>query len=468
MGINIPSRLQDIEVNNDNPFANDIFDREKYGTTLKNVVEMYAEGGGVIAINGDWGTGKTTFVRMWSAMLENEGFKTIYFNAWETDYYNDPLSALIAELKDISEENESIRKVCAAAGKIGVNVAKAVIRGFFGMQLGFDSDILKGALDETESIMKDRIADYEEEKQSVKDFKTHLAEYVAKAEIIPLVFIIDELDRCNPHQAVKMLETIKHLFDVPNIVFVLSICRKELENSIRGYYGSESIDACNYLRRFIDIQFELPAPTGSKFCSMLIQYYKFADYFDSNPSGGSKTDDRFSEMAELLFLTYHIDLRTWDRIFAHTRLAAIQVGSSDQVLIELIFFLCFLKITQLDFYIDIRNNKYSMQGLIDALEEKIPFSLLEAQNASFSSKPSNGAFILMLTELLYIYDFTLNEYNGPVLSVGKSMETLNLRTTIIDNSKLVDNIKWLHRALCIDKKLSFFTSKVDLTDNFKL
>lgn len=109
-----------------------------------------------------------------------------------------------------------------------------------------------------------------------------------------------------------------------------------------------------------------------------------------------------------------------------------------------------------------------MQGLIDALEEKIPFSLLEAQNASFSSKPSNGAFILMLTELLYIYDFTLNEYNGPVLSVGKSMETLNLRTTIIDNSKLVDNIKWLHRALCIDKKLSFFTSKVDLTDNFKL
>lgn len=151
MDINIPSRLQDIEVNNDNPFANDIFDREKYGTTLKNVVEMYAEGGGVIAINGDWGTGKTTFVRMWSAMLENEGFKTIYFNAWETDYYNDPLSALIAELKDISEENESIRKVCAAAGKIGVNVAKAVIRGFFGMQLGFDSDILKGALDETES-----------------------------------------------------------------------------------------------------------------------------------------------------------------------------------------------------------------------------------------------------------------------------------------------------------------------------
>ncbi len=91
MDINIPSRLRDIEVNNDNPFANDILDREKYGTTLKNVVEMYTEGGGVIAINGDWGTGKTTFVRMWSAMLENEEFKTVYFNAWETDYYNDPI-----------------------------------------------------------------------------------------------------------------------------------------------------------------------------------------------------------------------------------------------------------------------------------------------------------------------------------------------------------------------------------------
>lgn len=55
MDINIPSRLQDIEVNNDNPFASDILDREKYGTILKNIVEMYAESGGVIAINGDWG-----------------------------------------------------------------------------------------------------------------------------------------------------------------------------------------------------------------------------------------------------------------------------------------------------------------------------------------------------------------------------------------------------------------------------
>ncbi len=85
-----------------------------------------------------------------------------------------------------------------------------------------------------------------------------------------------------------------------------------------------------------------------------------------------------------------------------------------------------------------------------------------------SSKQSNDAFILMLTELLYVYDFTLNEYNGTVLSVGKSVETLNLKTTIIDNSKLVDNIKWLHHAIRIDKKLSYFTSKVDLANCFKL
>ena len=95
----------------------------------------------------------------------------------------------------------------------------------------------------------------------------------------PLVFIIDELDRCNPHIAVKVLERVKQLFDIPNIVFVLPISKKQFEYSIQGYYGSDKIDATNYLRRFIDLECELPTPDSESMCQLLYDHYHFDDFF---------------------------------------------------------------------------------------------------------------------------------------------------------------------------------------------
>lgn len=67
------------------------------------------------------------------------------------------------------------------------------------------------------------------------------------------MFFIDELDRCRPTFAIELLERIKHLFDIQNIVFVLSIDKEQLEASTAAAYGS-AINAPEYLRRFIDLE----------------------------------------------------------------------------------------------------------------------------------------------------------------------------------------------------------------------
>ena len=74
------------------------------------------------------------------------------------------------------------------------------------------------------------------------------------------MFIIDELDRCRPTFAIELLERVKHIFDVPNIVFVFGINRAELVKSLESIYGE--IDAGTYLRRFFDMEFVLPEPTA--------------------------------------------------------------------------------------------------------------------------------------------------------------------------------------------------------------
>jgi len=56
-----------------------------------SVLSTY-DSGLVLSIDSSWGTGKTTFVKMWETYLnDNVDFKPIYFNAWENDDSLDPL-----------------------------------------------------------------------------------------------------------------------------------------------------------------------------------------------------------------------------------------------------------------------------------------------------------------------------------------------------------------------------------------
>jgi KAP P-loop domain protein len=60
-----------------------------------------------MAIDGEWGSGKTTFVKKWEQSLRNEGFHTLYFNVWEDDFIDDPVVGLVGQLRKISKDEEA-------------------------------------------------------------------------------------------------------------------------------------------------------------------------------------------------------------------------------------------------------------------------------------------------------------------------------------------------------------------------
>ena len=93
----------------------------------------------------------------------------------------------------------------------------------------------------------------------------------------PLVFIIDELDRCRPTFSIELLERVKHIFDVPGMVFVFGVNRDELCSSIKSIYGE--IEADVYLRRFFEMEFLLPEASSENFCRHLIKRYKLKEFF---------------------------------------------------------------------------------------------------------------------------------------------------------------------------------------------
>lgn len=258
---NIKSRAIEIEVPEKKPFEFDKLERGKIAAILTDIVSFYGQSGCVLALNGDWGSGKTTFVRMWKQALKNNDYKTLYFNAWNSDYADDPLLALVSELKELSPNNEKINSIAGKAGRIMGRVFLTVSKGLIKKTVGVECDTLNEALDATEEIGKEYLAKFEEQKETVEEFKNDVRKFVAdNAAEKPVVFFVDELDRCNPHYAVAVLERIKHLFDIPNIIFVLAINKKELCNAIQGFYGSTNINSEEYLRRFIDIEYTLSKP----------------------------------------------------------------------------------------------------------------------------------------------------------------------------------------------------------------
>jgi len=107
-----------------NPFAECKLEREPYARVLTDIVSAYGDGF-VLAINNEWGTGKSTFVKMWQQHLKNEGFQTIYFNAWENDFDSNPLVALMSELETLTNaKNEKVFKSVIEKGAVLVkNIA---------------------------------------------------------------------------------------------------------------------------------------------------------------------------------------------------------------------------------------------------------------------------------------------------------------------------------------------------------
>ncbi|NDI77146.1 MULTISPECIES: P-loop NTPase fold protein [Psychrilyobacter] len=55
----------------------------------------------------------------------------------------------------------------------------------------------------------------------INDFKRTLSEEAIIGNIFkPKVILVDELDRCRLDFAITVLETIKHMFDINNIIFI--------------------------------------------------------------------------------------------------------------------------------------------------------------------------------------------------------------------------------------------------------
>ncbi|SEO44646.1 P-loop NTPase fold protein [Mucilaginibacter sp. OK283] len=315
-------KYTEIEIPKDDPFKFCKLKRRPYAEALTSILNNFSESF-VLSINNQWGTGKTTFVKMWKQYLSNEGFNTLYFNAWESDFESDPLVALMSELQTLTKKSDATFKSLIKNGsKITQKVLPALIKAIAEkyIETKVITDAIEKITESTSEILRDEINEYATKKQGLKDFRTDLEKFLSENNSDkPLIFFIDELDRCKPDYAVEVLEKVKHFFNVRGIIFVLSIDKIQLTNAIRGYYGSEKIDGMEYLRRFIDVEYNIPLPDSNLFIKYLYDYLDLKSFFNSTERSQFQEfrdePQTFLKFAKTIFQNPNLTLRQQEKIF---------------------------------------------------------------------------------------------------------------------------------------------------------
>ena len=268
------------------------------------------EAGFVLAVNADWGMGKSFMIDRWSKEMASSGHPVVAFNSWENDFTVEPLVAFIAELdKTLApyfskmplgaqlhakwyEQAKavlvpSLKVVGLALAKHGAGLSAEGLTDIFSGDESSEITPQTGSEEEdrykfdTQSLgeklnkaVEETLKSHNNTKQAITAFKQRLASLIIHLSreggvALPICVFIDELDRCRPDYAIRLLEGIKHLFGVPGIYFIVATNLGELAHSIRAVYGS-GFSAERYLKRFFDMEYALPDPDSAKFAEELM------------------------------------------------------------------------------------------------------------------------------------------------------------------------------------------------------
>lgn len=281
----------------------------------------------VLNINSSWGAGKTWFLRRWVASIKNH-YPTVYVDCWKNDHSNDPFLTVISQIKSSLIEKTDKKFINSSAfnksWKLFKNVAPTIFKTILKNKSGIDwdgFDDIEGVDDCGEKIVDTIINAHEETSKSIDDFKTSISEWLIAVNNqddnfeMPLFVFIDELDRCRPTYAIQMLETVKHIFDIPNVVFVIATDKEQLQHSIKAVYG-QGFNSNKYLDRFFNRSVSLRQVSLKKFIDIRMNSNASYDTLNKSncslfhPESSLTIKERCRMSLTFIADLYQMDLRT--------------------------------------------------------------------------------------------------------------------------------------------------------------
>lgn len=257
----------------------DILNREEFINRIVNLVETISKNKGnkTFAIYGRWGVGKTWVIEEIEKQLQQyqseetvtNNYLVIHYNCWQYDYYQEPLVAIVSVILNFVEnthifndkEKKIIKKVFSTIAGCLLEQGNKVLKAKIGIDILSTAKAIRKDIKQTKN-------EIEEERKQKFSFDSNYGfnaildsikkELSVLSEKYTIVFVVDELDRCLPEYAIKVLERLHHIFEnIYNCQVILSIDKSQLENTVKTIYG-DKVNLDGYIAKFIDFSITLP------------------------------------------------------------------------------------------------------------------------------------------------------------------------------------------------------------------
>ena len=452
-------------------FPADKLDRARYATFLSRLLAQEGfdetrpdeeqKKNYVLNLNAEWGAGKTYFLKRWSQELIVD-YPVVYIDAWQQDYSDDPFLTVIAGIiKQLQLQANFDITIPKSAVSMFKAVAPAIAQGLTKKISGIDLDELHTLLfseEDEESQDKDSvkqnssefspaikalaqnlIKDHEAKNKSIEVIKSKLADWVSKFEkqkgkFLPIFIFIDELDRCRPSYAVEMLETIKHIFDVKGIVFVVATDTEQLQHTIKSIYG-EGFDAKIYLGRFFNSRYSLKRPVLKDFLSVHSDTTKFESAYlkSKNIELLPRTETPETALANISVVldAFHVSARTAIQITERITaiIANLPSGKKVDVLVLAVLFCIYEKDHSL--YEEVITGRFKRDGKNHKGEVR-NISLNNFLKESVTEVNSSAELIYFIDPSSYTHTFYLNNMRTIQNRYDKGRYSIKL-TDFLDN-----------------------------------
>ena len=445
----------------------DILNREEFIDQLVNVTEHISANRGNVsfAINGVWGCGKSFVLDMYEEKLSqiqseetaSEKYFIIRYNCWKYDYYEEPLIAIVSTLisaieektkffKD-SEEKAKFLGTLKAVGISFLSLANSTIKEKIGLDLETAYDIVQNGIAEGQAAFNREQA-YNVYFNLNKAIETLQKLLNGLSGEYTIVLLVDELDRCLPEYAIKVLERLHHITEnVENIITVISIDKEQLASNIQSIFGEEN-NTNRYLKKFI--QFKLDLKIGTVSSKFMEKYVEYVNMFDKTKM---PFNDSVEEFIQVIF--QNIDARMQEHIVERTTLIHKMLFSETKdysfmciELLMVVLYSCYNNIKKFSSWL----NPYS--NLFEDSRTHIPFdaffnSKFQKSRLTVDSLHSEGNYVTRILEsasslygiIAYVwYQVELSPNNGGDCYIG-----ISNRMNPAQRDMLLDNVEELKK-----------------------
>lgn len=440
----------------------DHLSRQPFITLLKNIIANQSnnKNGFSVAIDGDWGSGKTWILDALESQLPNDEYLIFHYNAWENDFYEEPLVALLSvmieKLNEVAKQKslyesvvtELLKEAASDLEILAVGIAKYFIKIDIDKSIKNKKNLFNRIKQGT------KIANDIDSMLPLRKTLAEIREVIKNlAEKLKILLVVDELDRCLPEYAIKVLERLHHVCNKMQVFQIISIDKFNLADSICKVFGKNFLKTTpehnimqfvdSYLQKFIDISIPLSNGKPDKSLEVMNGLEKeFCEWTRDN-SAGAPIDFNENFLEEFLAEMFSgIDRRLQEKIFSQVELChkmTLATGVKPE--------LC------------------SYAILIYEIVSCIASYVFHSKNLCVVTNNSNGTFTLVFKDV----EFSPNPYDGKYKQLAENLKDFFCLSKTLytdyaaksDNFFICDEKSYLMKSLAnIIENSGFYAQKI--------